>query len=216
MQKLSLSKKERLNSKKEIEYLFTRKNSISLIEPPLQLIFTIDKTDNCQLSRVLFIVSKKRFKSAVKRNQIRRKIKEAYRLNKATLYTFTEKQDIKLLMAINYISKEESDFSMIDEKTGYIVLTQFNNKASSQTAYAVKDLKAQGAERLILDLRGNPGGLVHEAVNIVNLFVPKGQLVVETKSKVKKFNRTYYTQRDALDAEIPLVVLIMKPFICGV
>jgi carboxyl-terminal processing protease len=99
-------------------------------------------------------------------------------------------------------------FSMIDNKTGYIVLTQFNNKASSQTAYAIKDLKAQGAERLILDLRGNPGGLLHEAVNIVNLFVPKGQLVVETKSKVKKFNRTYYTQKKALDIEIPLVVLI--------
>ncbi len=99
-------------------------------------------------------------------------------------------------------------FSMIDNKTGYIVLTQFNSKASSQTAYALKDLKAQGAERLILDLRGNPGGLVHEAVNIVNLFVPKGQLVVETKSKVKKFNRTYYTQKKALDTEIPLVILI--------
>jgi len=99
-------------------------------------------------------------------------------------------------------------FSMIDNKTGYIVLTQFNNKASSQTAYAIKDLKAQGAERLIFDLRGNPGGLVHEAVNIVNLFVPKGQMVVETKSKVKKFNRTYYTQNKPLDTEIPLVILI--------
>lgn len=116
MQKLSLSKEERLNSKKDIEYLFNRKNSISLIEPPLQLIFTKDKTDDYKLSRVLFIVSKKRFKSAVKRNKIRRKIKEAYRLNKPTLYTFTQKNDIKLLMAINYISKEESDFSMIEEK----------------------------------------------------------------------------------------------------
>jgi carboxyl-terminal processing protease len=99
-------------------------------------------------------------------------------------------------------------FSMVDEKTGYIVLNQFNSKASSQTGYAVKDLKAQGAERLILDLRGNPGGLLHEAVNIVNIFVPKGQLVVTTKSKVKKFNRTYYTQKEPIDTEIPLVVLI--------
>ncbi|MCX7551283.1 S41 family peptidase [Xanthomarina sp. F2636L] len=99
-------------------------------------------------------------------------------------------------------------FSMIDEKTGYIVLSTFNNKASSQTGYALKDLKAQGAERIILDLRSNPGGLLHEAVNVVNLFVPKGQLVVTTKSKVKKYNRTYYTQKDPLDIEIPLVVLI--------
>jgi len=99
-------------------------------------------------------------------------------------------------------------FSMIDNKTGYIVLSRFNNKASSQTNYAIRDLKAQGAERLILDLRGNPGGLLHEAVNVVNIFVPKGQLVVETKSKVKKFNRTYYTQKEPLDTEIPLVVLI--------
>lgn len=99
-------------------------------------------------------------------------------------------------------------FSMINSKTGYVVLSQFNQKASAETSYAVRDLKAQGAERIILDLRGNPGGLLHEAVNIVNLFVPKGQLVVTTKSKVDKYNKTYYTERDPLDTEIPLVVLI--------
>ncbi|MFL0352844.1 S41 family peptidase [Xanthomarina sp. GH4-25] len=99
-------------------------------------------------------------------------------------------------------------FSMIDDKTGYIVLSTFNSKASSQTGYALKDLKAQGAESIILDLRNNLGGLLHEAVNVVNLFVKKGQLVVTTKSKVKKYNRTYYTTKDAVDTEIPLVVLI--------
>ncbi|MFB9052032.1 S41 family peptidase [Formosa undariae] len=99
-------------------------------------------------------------------------------------------------------------FSMINEETGYIVLSQFNSKASSQTAYAVKYLKAQGAKNIILDLRDNPGGLLHEAVNVVNIFVPKNQLVVTTKSKVKKFNKTYYTQKEALDVEIPVVVLI--------
>lgn len=99
-------------------------------------------------------------------------------------------------------------FSMVDSKTGYIVLSKFNNKASSQISYALRDLKAQGAQRIILDLRGNPGGLLQEAVNIVNIFVPKGQLVVTTKSKVKKFNRSYITQQDPLDTEIPLVVLI--------
>lgn len=99
-------------------------------------------------------------------------------------------------------------FSMINDKTGYIVLSQFSEKAASQTSYAVRDLKAQGAKRLVLDLRGNPGGLVNEAIDIVNMFVPKGQLVVTTKSKVKKYNRTYFTQRDPIDTEIPLVVLI--------
>ncbi|MFD1616208.1 S41 family peptidase [Gelatiniphilus marinus] len=99
-------------------------------------------------------------------------------------------------------------FSMVNDKTGYIVLSQFNNKAAAQTNYALRDLKAQGAERIILDLRGNPGGLLNEAIKIVNLFVPKGQLVVTTKSKVKKYNRTYYTQKEPIDTEIPIVVLI--------
>ena len=99
-------------------------------------------------------------------------------------------------------------FSMVNDKTGYIVLSQFSDKAASQTSYAIRDLKAQGAKRLILDLRGNPGGLVNEAINIVNMFVPRGQLVVTTKSKVKKYNRTYYTQKEPIDTEIPLVILI--------
>ena len=99
-------------------------------------------------------------------------------------------------------------FSMVNDKTGYIVLSRFNNKAHAETNYALRDLKAQGAERMILDLRGNPGGLLNEAIKIVNLFVPKGQLVVTTKSKVKKYNKTYLTQSEPIDTEIPLVVLI--------
>ena len=99
-------------------------------------------------------------------------------------------------------------FSMINDKTGYIVLSRFSRKAHAETNYALRDLKAQGAERIILDLRGNPGGLVNEALKIVNLFVPKGQLVVTTKSKVKKYNRTYITQNEPIDAEIPLVILL--------
>ncbi|MEC3906239.1 S41 family peptidase [Tamlana sp. 2201CG12-4] len=99
-------------------------------------------------------------------------------------------------------------FSLINEKTGYIVLSKFNRKALAETNYALRDLKAQGAEKIILDLRGNPGGLLNEAIKIVNLFVPQGQLVVTTKSKVKKYNRTYITQNEPIDTEIPLVVLI--------
>ncbi|MUU79106.1 S41 family peptidase [Winogradskyella endarachnes] len=99
-------------------------------------------------------------------------------------------------------------YSMVDEKTGYVVLRKFNDKASSETIKAIKALKNQGATQLILDLRGNPGGLLHEAVNVTNIFVPKNQLVVTTKSKVKKYNKTYHTQREPIDTEIPLVVLI--------
>ncbi len=99
-------------------------------------------------------------------------------------------------------------FSMVDAKTGYIVLKKFNRKASSETNYALRDLKSQGAERIILDLRGNPGGLLSEAINIVNLFVPKGQLIVTTKSKVKKYNKSYLTKKEPVDTQIPLVVLI--------
>ncbi|MCR8667256.1 S41 family peptidase [Aestuariibaculum sp. M13] len=99
-------------------------------------------------------------------------------------------------------------FSLINNKTGYIVLSRFNEKAAAETNYALRDLKAQGAQKIILDLRGNPGGLLNEAIKIVNLFVPKGQLVVTTKSKVKKYNKTYYTQNNPIDTDIPLVVLI--------
>ncbi len=99
-------------------------------------------------------------------------------------------------------------YKMVDDKTGYIVLSRFNRKASSQTKSAMQDLKGQGAEKLILDLRGNPGGLLTEAINVCNLFVPKGELIVTTKSKVKKFNQTYKTKNKPEDLDIPLVVLV--------
>ena len=99
-------------------------------------------------------------------------------------------------------------YNMVDDKTGYIVLAKFNEKASSETKEALLDLKGKGAEKIILDLRGNPGGLLSEAINVTNLFVPKGELIVTTKSKVKKFNREYKTKNNAVDTEIPLVVLV--------
>jgi carboxyl-terminal processing protease len=99
-------------------------------------------------------------------------------------------------------------YSMIDEKIGYVVLRKFNEKASSETITAVRALKSQGAKQIVLDLRGNLGGLLNEAVNVTNIFVPQNQLVVTTKSKVDKYNKTYYTQKEPIDTEIPLVVLI--------
>jgi len=99
-------------------------------------------------------------------------------------------------------------YQMVDDKTGYIVLAKFNAKASSQTKAALIDLKGKGATTIILDLRGNPGGLLSEAINVTNLFVPKGELIVTTKSKVKKFNSEYRTKNKPVDTEIPLVVLV--------
>lgn len=99
-------------------------------------------------------------------------------------------------------------YGMVNDKTGYIVLSKFNSKASSQTEKAMRELKEQGAEKLILDLRNNPGGLLSEAINVTNLFIDKDELVVTTKSKVKKFNREYKTRNQPVDADVPLVVLV--------
>ncbi len=99
-------------------------------------------------------------------------------------------------------------YKMIDDKTGYIVLAKFNAKASSQTKAALIDLQGKGAQSIILDLRGNPGGLLSEAIEVTNLFIDKGELIVTTKSKVKKFNREYKTKNKPVDTEIPLVILV--------
>ena len=99
-------------------------------------------------------------------------------------------------------------FSKIDDKTGYIVISQFNKKTSEETKAALESLKKDGATQLIIDLRGNPGGLLHEAVNVCNLFVPKNEVIVTTKSKVEKYNQIHKTTREPVDTEIPLVVIV--------
>lgn len=99
-------------------------------------------------------------------------------------------------------------FGKIDTKTGYIVLTHFTKKASTEVKDALEQLKKEGAERIVLDLRDNPGGLLNEAVNICNLFVPKNETIVTTKSKVEKYNNTYKTTREPVDLSIPLVIIV--------
>ncbi|OXA83329.1 peptidase S41 [Flavobacterium columnare] len=99
-------------------------------------------------------------------------------------------------------------YGMADSKTGYIVLSQFNAKASSETREALENLKDQGATQIILDLRGNPGGLLHEAVNICNLFVPAGEIIVTTKSKIEKHNNIYKTSKQPVDLDIPLAIIV--------
>ena len=99
-------------------------------------------------------------------------------------------------------------YKLLQDGTGYIVLSQFNRNASAETVQALKELKDQGATRIILDLRGNPGGLLSEAINVSNIFVPEGELITTTKSVVEKYNKAYHTTRKAIDTEIPLAVLI--------
>lgn len=99
-------------------------------------------------------------------------------------------------------------FEMATADIGYVVLSKFNEKASRETKEAIKQLKEQGATKIILDLRGNPGGLLSEAVNVSNLFIEKDKLITSTQSSIEKFNRTYLTKRNAFDADIPLAVLI--------
>ena len=99
-------------------------------------------------------------------------------------------------------------YQMINNEIGYIAFNRFNNKASSSVKKAFVDLKSQGMNKLILDLRGNPGGLLNEAIDITNFFVPKSEEVVITKAKLKKWSETYKTRNEPIDLDIPLVVLI--------
>ncbi len=97
--------------------------------------------------------------------------------------------------------------TMAGDSVGYIHVSQFIEGTASEIRRAVTELKQQGARRLVLDLRGNPGGLLDEAVKTVNLFIPRGRTVVSTKGKVKEVNHTYKTTDDPLDTDIPLAVL---------
>jgi len=102
-------------------------------------------------------------------------------------------------------------YGMVDPRTGYIRITNFTSGAGKETEEAVKMLKKNpDLDALILDLRSNPGGLLIEAVRICNLFVEKGELIVSTRGKVKQWDSDYTTQKEPLDTEIPLVVLINR------
>ena len=98
-------------------------------------------------------------------------------------------------------------YGMVDNKIGFIKLTDFTTDAGREVKNAFQELKSQGAESLILDLRGNPGGLLHEAVNVCNLFLHKGSEIVSTRGKIKEWNRTYKALNTPTDTEIPMVVL---------
>ena len=98
---------------------------------------------------------------------------------------------------------------MINDSIGYLRLSSFTENCGQEVKDAFLKLKREHhMKALVFDLRGNPGGLLHEAVNVANIFVPKGQDIVSTKGKVKQWNRTYKAMKDPIDTEIPIAVLV--------
>lgn len=96
---------------------------------------------------------------------------------------------------------------MLNEADGYIYLSKFTEGVGQEIRDAYKELKTKGMKRLVLDLRGNGGGIMGEAVNIVSLFIPKGSVVVSAKGKAAT-EQVYKTTTDPVDTEIPIVVLV--------
>ncbi|OFY66473.1 MAG: hypothetical protein A2Y71_08195 [Bacteroidetes bacterium RBG_13_42_15] len=101
-------------------------------------------------------------------------------------------------------------FGMIDSRTGYIRFTSFTQNCSEEVKNALVSLKNNNPQQIILDLRGNPGGLLTEAVDIVNLFVGTGNEIVSTKGKIKQFDEAFKTTKSAVDEKIPLAVIINR------
>ena len=101
-------------------------------------------------------------------------------------------------------------YGMLPNQTGYIALNTFTGEPAKQMRLAFVDLKKQGAEKLILDLRGNGGGSLSECVDILNMWLPKGLKIVETRGKLKRANNEYKTRLEPIDTVMPLVVLVNK------
>ena len=122
-------------------------------------------------------------------------------VDQPTKYTF-KREKIKI-SNVPYVS-------MITPDVGYFQLTEFTQEAGKEVKNAVETLKQQGAKSIILDLRDNPGGLLVEAVNICNVFIPKGKLVVSMRGKLEESNSTYETLNNPVDVDMPVAVLINR------
>lgn len=137
----------------------------------------------------------------------------------STLLKGNPKSDVQVVIdrmgkEINFkIAREKIKISnvvyqgIIDVGTGYIKLDDFTPGAAKEVEEAMNILKQKGATKIIIDLRDNPGGLLYEAVNIVNLFIPKGKEVVATKGKVQDWNKSYITLNNPVDTQTPLAIL---------
>ncbi|MBN1253145.1 MAG: S41 family peptidase [Bacteroidales bacterium] len=120
------------------------------------------------------------------------------------------KEYVKTVKREKIIVKNVPYYTIINQDVAYIKLNGFTQTAYSEVKDALLDLKEKGANKLILDLRSNPGGLLDEAVKIVSLFVNKETLVVSTKGKVKSWNSDLYTNKEPVDINIPIVVLVNR------
>jgi len=118
-----------------------------------------------------------------------------------------EVKDVKIVRERIHLPDVEY-YGMLDESTGYILQTGFTENVGEEVRNAVKDLKKQGMKRLILDLRGNGGGLLSEAVNIVSIFVPKGSLVATSKGNTPESKREYRTSREPEDTKLPVYIMV--------
>ena len=101
-------------------------------------------------------------------------------------------------------------YGMLNKQTGIIILNNFTQDCSREVEKAFTELKKNNMTGLVLDLRGNPGGLMDEAVKIANLFLPRGSEVVSTRGKVSQWEKTFRTAREPIDTEMPITVLINR------
>lgn len=99
-------------------------------------------------------------------------------------------------------------YGMVTEDIGMIKLTDFTQKAGLEVKNALVDLKAEGAQKIIFDLRGNPGGLLNEAVNITNVFLPRGSEIVSMRGKSSEWSKNYRALNEPVDTEIPLAIIV--------
>lgn len=125
-----------------------------------------------------------------------------------TIQRFGKQENMKINLKRERISVNNIPYyGMIDESTAYIKLTDFTTGAGREVEKALTELKGKGAKQVVLDLRGNPGGLLAEAVNVSNVFIPKGSQVVSTKGRIEEWNKTYNALNNPVDTEMPVVVL---------
>ncbi|WP_016776789.1 S41 family peptidase [Anaerophaga thermohalophila] len=101
-------------------------------------------------------------------------------------------------------------YGLLENNTGIIVLNNFTHNCAREVENALSDLKEQGATKIILDLRGNPGGLLDEAVKVANLFIPRGSEVVSTKGRIKQWDKVYRATKAPVDTLIPLSIMINR------
>ena len=124
-----------------------------------------------------------------------------------------ERPDVEGLLSFDLVRKKIQMpavpyYDMVCDSVGYIYLSSFTDSAAEEVKRALQDLKRRGVTALVLDLRGNGGGILEQAVQIVNLFVPKGVEVLSTRGRNKKMDKPYKSTQEPCDVNIPLAVLI--------